>query len=135
MFLIGNHPFHLAVELTRFPILEKLYLNNNKLLPPELGERKTLKTLPVELTLLLILENLYLDNNKLSVLPPELGELKTLKVLVVDYNMLVSVPVGLRQTVWLVEMDFEEPLVVKQAPEKAELDDAIHEEFGRKLLN
>ncbi|OMO69544.1 hypothetical protein CCACVL1_19437, partial [Corchorus capsularis] len=62
-------------------------------------------TLPVELTLLPILENLYLDNNKLSVLPPELGELKTLKVLVVDYSLLVSVPVELRQTVWLVELD------------------------------
>ncbi|OMO79468.1 hypothetical protein CCACVL1_13662 [Corchorus capsularis] len=88
----------LPVELTRLPILEKLYLDNNKLsvLPPELGELKTLKTLPVELTLLLILENLYLDNNKLSVLPPE--------------------PVELRQTVWLVELDVVELDIVFFTP-------------------
>ncbi|OMO76880.1 Rossmann-like alpha/beta/alpha sandwich [Corchorus capsularis] len=43
----------------------------------------------------------------LSVLPPELGELKTLKVLGVDYNMLVSVPVELRQCVRLVELSLE----------------------------
>ncbi|OMP08657.1 hypothetical protein COLO4_06246 [Corchorus olitorius] len=42
-----------------------------------------------------------------AVLPPELGELKTLKVLGADYNMLVSVPVELRQCVRLVELALE----------------------------
>lgn len=40
----------LPVELTQLPVLEKLYLDNNKLsvLPPELGELKTLKVLRVD---------------------------------------------------------------------------------------
>ena len=44
----------LPVELTRLPILEKLYLDYNKLslLPPELGEVKTLKVLRVDYNML-----------------------------------------------------------------------------------
>lgn len=40
----------LPVELTRLPLLERLYLDNNKLsvLPPELGELKNLKVLRVD---------------------------------------------------------------------------------------
>ncbi|KAL0305909.1 UNVERIFIED_CONTAM: Phospholipase A I [Sesamum radiatum] len=44
----------LPVELTRLPLLEKLYLDNNKLsvLPPELGELKNLKVLAVDYNML-----------------------------------------------------------------------------------
>ncbi|OMO76754.1 Armadillo [Corchorus capsularis] len=67
----------LPVELTRLPMLEKLYLDNNKLsvLPPELGELKTLKVLrvdynmlvsvPVELRQCVRLVELSLEHNKL----------------------------------------------------------------------
>lgn len=67
----------LPVELTRLPILEKLYLDYNKLsvLPPELGELKTLKVLrvdynmlvsvPVELRQCVGLVELSLEHNKL----------------------------------------------------------------------
>lgn len=39
----------LPVELTRLPLLEKLYLDNNKLsvLPPEVGALKNMKVLSV----------------------------------------------------------------------------------------
>lgn len=67
----------LPVELTRLPLLERLYLDNNKLsiLPPELGELKKLKVLrvdnnlltsvPVELRLCVMLVELSLEHNKL----------------------------------------------------------------------
>lgn len=44
----------LPVELTRLPLLERLYLDNNKLsvLPPELGELKNLKVLRVDSNML-----------------------------------------------------------------------------------
>ncbi|XP_026422800.1 phospholipase A I-like isoform X3 [Papaver somniferum] len=44
----------LPVELTRLPLLERLYLDNNKLthLPPELGELRTLKVLTVDYNML-----------------------------------------------------------------------------------
>lgn len=40
----------MPVDLTRLPVLEKLYLDNNKLstLPPELGAMKNLKVLIVD---------------------------------------------------------------------------------------
>ncbi|OMO98487.1 putative 1-phosphatidylinositol-4-phosphate 5-kinase [Corchorus olitorius] len=46
----------LPVELTQLLILEKLYLDNNKLsvLPPELGELKTLKVLGVDYSMLVL---------------------------------------------------------------------------------
>ncbi|XP_072987529.1 phospholipase A I isoform X1 [Typha latifolia] len=65
------------VELTRLPLLERLYLDNNKLsvLPPELGELKSLKVLrvdsnmlvsvPVELRQCVLLVELSLEHNKL----------------------------------------------------------------------
>jgi Leucine-rich repeat (LRR) protein len=39
----------LPVELTRLPLLEKLYLDNNKLsvLPPEVGALKNMKVMSV----------------------------------------------------------------------------------------
>lgn len=42
------------VEITRLPLLEKLYLDNNKLshLPSELGELKSLKVLRVDYNML-----------------------------------------------------------------------------------
>nr|XP_019707008.1 phospholipase A I isoform X2 [Elaeis guineensis] len=67
----------LPVELTRLPLLERLYLDNNKLtlLPPELGELRTLKVLrvdhnmlvsvPVELRQCVMLVELSLEHNKL----------------------------------------------------------------------
>ncbi|KAK6149781.1 hypothetical protein DH2020_017306 [Rehmannia glutinosa] len=44
----------LPVEITHLPLLEKLYLDNNKLsvLPPELGELKNLKVLAVDYNML-----------------------------------------------------------------------------------
>lgn len=44
----------MPVEITRLPLLEKLYLDNNKLsvLPPELGELKNLKVLAVDYNML-----------------------------------------------------------------------------------
>ncbi|OEL37259.1 Phospholipase A I [Dichanthelium oligosanthes] len=67
----------LPVELTRLPLLEKLYLDNNKLsvLPPEVGALKNTKVLsvnnnmlvsvPVELRQCVMLEELSLEHNKL----------------------------------------------------------------------
>lgn len=44
----------LPVELTRLPLLEKLYLDNNKLsvLPPEVGDLKNMKVLTVDSNML-----------------------------------------------------------------------------------
>ncbi|XP_057536725.1 phospholipase A I-like [Amaranthus tricolor] len=67
----------LPVEVTKFPLLEKLYLNNNKLsvLPPEICRLKNLKVLraddnvlvsvPVELKQCVGLVELSLEHNKL----------------------------------------------------------------------
>ncbi|KAL5972699.1 Phospholipase A I [Asimina triloba] len=68
----------LPVELTRLPLLEKLYLDNNKLtvLPPELGELKTLKVLRV-------------DNNMLVSVPVELRQCVGLVELSLEHNRLV----------------------------------------------
>ncbi|KAI3510282.1 hypothetical protein L1887_17152 [Cichorium endivia] len=67
----------LPVALTKLPLLEKLYLDNNKLsnLPPELGDMKSLKVLtvdynilvsvPVELRRCIGLVELSLEHNKL----------------------------------------------------------------------
>ncbi|KAL7615494.1 hypothetical protein Lser_V15G04567 [Lactuca serriola] len=67
----------LPVELTKLPLLEKLYLDNNKLsnLPPEVGDMKSLKVLtvdynmlvsvPVELRRCIGLVELSLEHNKL----------------------------------------------------------------------
>ncbi|RWR85093.1 phospholipase A I isoform X1 [Cinnamomum micranthum f. kanehirae] len=68
----------LPVELTRLPLLEKLYLDNNKLslLPPELGELKNLKVLRV-------------DNNMLISVPVELRQCVGLVELSLEHNKLV----------------------------------------------
>ncbi|CAI9783903.1 unnamed protein product [Fraxinus pennsylvanica] len=67
----------LPVEITQLPLLEKLYLDNNRLsvLPPELGDLKNLKVLaldynmlvsvPVELKQCVGLVELSLEHNKL----------------------------------------------------------------------
>ncbi|KAK4398970.1 Phospholipase A I [Sesamum angolense] len=68
----------LPVELTRLPLLEKLYLDNNKLsvLPPELGELKNLKVLAV-------------DYNMLVSVPVELRQCTGLLELSLEHNKLV----------------------------------------------
>ncbi|XP_057962580.1 phospholipase A I isoform X2 [Malania oleifera] len=68
----------LPVELTRLPLLEKLYLDNNKLtlLPPELGELKNLKVFSV-------------DNNMLVSVPVELRQCIELVELSLEHNKLV----------------------------------------------
>ncbi|KAG6573199.1 Phospholipase A I, partial [Cucurbita argyrosperma subsp. sororia] len=67
----------LPADLTRLPLLEKLYLENNKLsvLPPELGEIKSLKVLQVD------------SNFLISV--PELRQCVGLVELSLEYNKLV----------------------------------------------
>lgn len=54
IYLSFSCPQALPVEITRLPLLEKLYLDNNKLsvLPPELGELKNLKVLAVDYNML-----------------------------------------------------------------------------------
>ncbi|KAI8001414.1 Phospholipase A I [Camellia lanceoleosa] len=68
----------LPVELTQLPLLEKLYLDNNKLsvLPPELGDLKNLKVLRV-------------DCNMLVSVPVELRECVGLVELSLEHNKLV----------------------------------------------
>ncbi|GMI72741.1 hypothetical protein like AT1G61850 [Hibiscus trionum] len=68
----------LPVELTQLPVLEKLYLDHNKLsvLPPELGELKTLKVLRI-------------DNNMLVSVPAELRQCVRLVELSLEHNKLV----------------------------------------------
>ncbi|KAG8385717.1 hypothetical protein BUALT_Bualt03G0074200 [Buddleja alternifolia] len=68
----------LPVEITSLPLLEKLYLDNNKLsvLPPELGELKNLKVLAV-------------DYNMLVSVPVELRQCVGLVELSLEHNKLV----------------------------------------------
>ncbi|KAH7858977.1 hypothetical protein Vadar_030079 [Vaccinium darrowii] len=68
----------LPVELTRLPLLEKIYLDNNKLsiLPPELGDLKNLKVLSV-------------DYNMLVSVPVELRQCVGLVELSLEHNKLV----------------------------------------------
>ncbi|GLT29375.1 hypothetical protein SLA2020_042470 [Shorea laevis] len=68
----------LPVEVTQLPVLEKLYLDNNKLttLPPELGELKKLKVLTA-------------DNNMLVSVPVELRQCAKLVELSLEHNKLV----------------------------------------------
>ncbi|KAL0407272.1 UNVERIFIED_CONTAM: Phospholipase A I [Sesamum latifolium] len=68
----------LSAEITRLPLLEKLYLDNNKLLvlPPELGALKSLKVLAV-------------DYNMLVSVPAELRQCTGLVELSLEHNKLV----------------------------------------------
>ncbi|CAK9176702.1 unnamed protein product [Ilex paraguariensis] len=68
----------LPVDLTRLPLLEKLYLDGNKLsiLPPELGELQNLKVLTV-------------DYNMLVSVPVELRQCVGLVELSLEHNKLV----------------------------------------------
>ncbi|KAL6840609.1 hypothetical protein ACP4OV_029473 [Aristida adscensionis] len=68
----------LPVELTRLPLLEKLYLDYNKLsvLPPEVGALKNMKVLTV-------------DNNMLISVPVELRQCVMLEELSLEHNKLV----------------------------------------------
>ncbi|KAK9056382.1 hypothetical protein SSX86_027472 [Deinandra increscens subsp. villosa] len=68
----------LPVELTKLPLLEKLFLDNNKLtgLPPELGILKNLKVLTV-------------DNNMLVSVPVELRQCVGLVELSLEHNKLI----------------------------------------------
>ncbi|KAK6917317.1 Patatin-like phospholipase domain [Dillenia turbinata] len=76
--LCGCGLMALPVELTRLPLLEKLYLDNNKLsvLPPELGDLKNLKVLRV-------------DNNMLVSVPVELRQCVGLVELSLEHNKLI----------------------------------------------
>ena len=49
------------VELTRLPLFEKLYLDNNKLalLPSELGELRSLKVLRVDYNMLVSVPGMF----------------------------------------------------------------------------
>nr|XP_018686733.1 PREDICTED: phospholipase A I-like isoform X3 [Musa acuminata subsp. malaccensis] len=77
------------VELTKLPLLEKLYLDNNKLslLPPELGELRNLKVLRV-------------DNNMLSSVPVELRQCVLLVELSLEHNKLVRPLLDFRSCSW-----------------------------------
>lgn len=68
----------LPVELTKLPLLEKLFLDNNKLtaLPPELGVLKNLKVLTV-------------DYNMLASVPVELRQCVGLVELSLEHNKLI----------------------------------------------
>ncbi|KAL0328786.1 UNVERIFIED_CONTAM: Phospholipase A I [Sesamum calycinum] len=68
----------LSAEITRLPLLEKLYLDNNKLLvlPPELGALKSLKVLAA-------------DYNMLVSVPAELRQCTGLVELSLEHNKLV----------------------------------------------
>lgn len=68
----------LPVEVTELPLLEKLYLNNNRLsvLPPELGQLKNLKVLRV-------------DDNLLVSVPVELRQCVGLVELSLEHNKLI----------------------------------------------
>ncbi|KAM7530779.1 hypothetical protein LguiB_034189 [Lonicera macranthoides] len=68
----------LPLDITRLSLLEKLYLDNNKLsiLPSELGELKNLKVLTA-------------DNNMLVSVPVELRECVELEELSLEHNKLV----------------------------------------------
>ncbi|CAA6658248.1 unnamed protein product [Spirodela intermedia] len=68
----------LPVELTRFPHLERLYLDNNKLssLPPEIGQMTSLKVLRV-------------DHNLLVSVPVELRQCVDLVELSLEHNKLI----------------------------------------------
>ncbi|GER52967.1 Ca2+-independent phospholipase A2 [Striga asiatica] len=68
----------LPIEITHLPLLEKLYLDNNKLsvLPPELGQLKNLKVLAV-------------DYNMLVSVPVELRQCSGLVELSLEHNKLV----------------------------------------------
>ncbi|KAL2495360.1 Phospholipase A I [Forsythia ovata] len=68
----------LPVEITRLPLLEKLYLDNNRLsvLPPELGDLKNLEVLAV-------------DYNMLVSVPVELRQCVGLVELSLEHNKLV----------------------------------------------
>ena len=86
--------------LFRYPFLEKLYLNQNKLnwMTPEIGQLKfltfldlsqnNLEQLPVEMGMLVHLKTLYLFDNNLETLPSEMGFLWRLETLGIEGNPL-----------------------------------------------
>ncbi|KAF8030163.1 hypothetical protein BT93_E2559 [Corymbia citriodora subsp. variegata] len=76
--LFGCGLLALPVEITKLPLLERLYLDNNKLsvLPPELGELKNLRVLRA-------------DNNMLISVPVELRQCVELVELSLEHNKLV----------------------------------------------
>ncbi|KAK8664862.1 hypothetical protein V6N13_084635 [Hibiscus sabdariffa] len=80
----------LPIELTQLPVLEKLYLDYNKLsqLPPELGDVKTLKVLRV-------------DYNMLVSVPVELKQCTGLVELSLEYNKIVRLLLDFRALVGL----------------------------------
>lgn len=90
----------ISPSLFRYPFLEKLYFNNNKLnwLTPHIGQLRCLtfldlsqnhlEALPAEIGMLTNLKTLYLFDNQLETLPPEMGALYQLEVLGIEGNPL-----------------------------------------------
>lgn len=90
----------IAQSLFRYPFLEKMYFNHNKLrwLTPQIGQLKfltfldlsqnQLTSLPPEVGMLVHLKALYLFDNQLETLPFEMGFLYQLKFLGIEGNPL-----------------------------------------------
>lgn len=90
----------ISPSLFRYPFLEKLYFNHNKLswLTPQIGQLRCLTfldlsqnhldTVPAEIGMLINLKTLYLFDNNLETLPFEMGSLYQLDVLGIEGNPL-----------------------------------------------
>ncbi|PNS21362.1 hypothetical protein CAC42_1141 [Sphaceloma murrayae] len=90
----------IASSLFRYPFLEKLYFNHNKLryITPELGQLRNLtfldlsqndlQDLPPQIGMLVNLKGLYLFDNHLQTLPYEMGYLYQLEFLGIEGNPL-----------------------------------------------
>jgi len=94
----------LPTEIGRLTCLERLELNNNRLisLPQEIGKLYALKglylrnnqliSIPAEMGNLTALIELDLGNNQLTSLPAEIGNLSALKIVFLFGNQLTSIP-------------------------------------------
>lgn len=88
----------ISQSLFRYPFLEKLHFNHNKLgwLTPQIGQLRSLtfldlsqnhlESIPSEIGMLVNLKSLYLFDNNLETLPYEIGYLYQLDMLGIDGN-------------------------------------------------